>query len=169
MWLIRLAECVCTWFKWKQSSGGSAARRGNRADYSFLSPSFIKREISGAVVRCLKYVAAATRLKVGEETCRALPPSPDTAALMWKHVWLRIMASSWSCIHHPLHVAPAHTGRRAGASGTLPVALIKEYEGCIQPACNSFVLLCLPSEICAARWARPSAVAKPRHYTTISA
>lgn len=27
-------------------------------------------------------------------------------------------------------------GRRAGTSGTLPVARAKEYEGCIQPACN---------------------------------
>lgn len=44
-------------------------------------------------------------------------------------------------------------GRRAGASGTLPVAHIKEYEGCIQPACNSFVLqFPLPSDICAAYW-----------------
>lgn len=61
-------------------------------------------------------------------------------------------------------------GRRAATSGTLPVAHIKAYEGCIQPACNSFVLLFpLPSEICAAYWTRPSAKAKANHYTTISA
>lgn len=60
-------------------------------------------------------------------------------------------------------------GRRAGTSGTVPVAHIKEYEGCIQCSCNSFVrLFPIPSEVFSLSEARPSALAKPHHYTTIS-
>lgn len=124
-------------------------------------------KINGAVVCCIKICGGRTEGKERDLPCSSF--SPWHAVLMWKHVKYGCV-SSWSCIHHPLHLARAHMGRRAGASGTLPVAHIKEYEGCIQAASNSFVLLFPPpSEICAALWARPSAEAKPRHYATISA
>lgn len=138
LWVI--AECDSpAWlsvfapdFNESKSSGGSAARRGNiRADYSLLSSSFIERKISDAAVRCIKIRggSAATGTKGIEKDLLCSPPAPlprhGGSHVETCQVWLRIIASSWSCIHHPLHLAPAHMGRRAGASGTLPVAHIK--------------------------------------------
>lgn len=80
---------------------------------------------------------------IGKEKDLSCPSPPDAVAPMWKHVkyclvyWCVLMeqypSSSplGSCSH----------GRRAGTSGTLPVAHIKS----MKAACNSFVIcfLCL--------------------------
>lgn len=80
----------------ESQSGGSGAYRGNiRVDYSLLSSSFIKRNISGSVVCCIwKYGGGSvvTGLKVKKKTCHAAAAQPDTVALMWKHVKYRCVS-----------------------------------------------------------------------------
>lgn len=70
-----------------------------------------------------------------EETCLYVSnltrwrPCGNTSSIVYRCVLAELYPSFsplGSCSH----------GRRAATSGTAPVAHIKEYEGCVQPACN---------------------------------
>lgn len=82
-----------------------------------------------------------------------------------------IAMSSQSCIHHPLHLAPARMGGEQPHQGQRLWLVLKSMKAAFSPHAigRCFCFLPLPSEICAAYWAGPSAFAKPHHYTTIAA